>query len=245
MSLPSRIEPSTVSLNRLFRVKPEVYQGMVKHGLLPRDRKVVLVDGLLVDEGAKQLHPLSLAVYEGMVEYGLLTKYDKIELLDGLMVQKVPKGDPPQVCALGLMYEALIAMKMTGWHVRTKGPIALSDGPTGRPSVPEPDVVFVRGGVRAYRMRKPNPDDLALIAEVADSSLRKDRDRLARYAWSKVPSVWIINLTDECIEVYEQPTGPATPAQYNVTTIHGPDDEVPVRIDGREVGRLAVKDILP
>ena len=244
MSLPSTIEPTTMSLNRLFRVKPEVYQGMVKHGLLPSDRKVTLVDGLLVDEETEQLHPLSLDVYEEMVARGLLTKRDKIELLDGLMAEKMTKGAPHVIATLALG-QALQTLGLTGWHVKMECPINLPAGPSGRPSVPEPDVSIIRGAFRDYPVQHPWPKDVALVAEVADSSVRDDREGLVRYAWSGIPVAWLVNLIDRCIEVYEQPTGPATPAQYNVTTIHGPDDEVPVRISGREVGRLAVKDILP
>ena len=244
MNLPSTIEPTTVPLDRLFRIRPEVYQGMVDHGLLPSDRGVALVDGLLVDEETEQLHTLSLEVYDRMVEHGLLTKVDKIELLDGLMVEKMTKGDR-HVASTYFVSEVLRELRLNGFHVKTEAPIALPSGPTGLPSVPEPDVSLVRGSGRDYLGRKPGPADLALVVEVADSSVGDDREGLVRYAWSGIAAAWLINLIDRCIEVYEQPTGPATPAQYNVTTIHGPDDEVPVRIDGREVGRIAVKDILP
>jgi hypothetical protein len=244
MNLPSTIDTTTVALDRLFRIRPEIYQGLVEHGLLPRDRKVVLVDGLLVDEETEQLHPVSLEVYDRLVEHGLLTKYDKIELLDGVMVEKMTKG-APHVIATSALVQALQTLGLTGWHVKQECPINLPGGPTGRPSVPEPDVSIIRGRLRDYPVQHPWPKDVALIVEVADSSLLDDREGLARYAWSGIPVAWIVNLIDRCIEVHEQPTGPATPAQYNVTTLHGPDDEVPVRIDGREVGRLAVKDILP
>jgi hypothetical protein len=244
VSVSSSVELSSVPRDRLFRVGPEVYQGMVEHGLLPVDRKVVLVGGFLVEEETEQLHPLTLEVYYGMVEHGLLTADDKIELLDGLMVEKMTKGDPHETATL-LVRDALQALALPGWHVRTEAAIALPAGPTGRPSVPEPDVSFARGGIRDYRARKPSPADLALIAEVADSTLRKDRARLVRYAWSKIPIVWLVNLPDGCVEVYTEPTGPAGPAKYNAMTVYGSGDRIPGMIDGREVGEVAVKDILP
>ena len=87
-------ESPDVPIDRLFRISPEVYQGMIAHGLLPERGQVAFVDGLLVDEPTERVHPISLEVYRAMVAYGLLSKYDKIELLDGLMVEKMTKGGP-------------------------------------------------------------------------------------------------------------------------------------------------------
>ena len=78
-----------------------------------------------------------------------------------------------------------------------------------------------------------------------DSSVREDRDGLARYAWAKIRIVWIVNLVDQTVEVYSDPSGPADPANYKTTKVYGSDDRVPVVIDGREVGQVAVKEILP
>ena len=47
------------------------------------------------------------------------------------------------------------------------------------------------------------------------------------------------------IEVFTEPTGPDPQPHYRQSRIYGPDEEVPLVIDGREVARLAVRDILP
>ncbi len=57
-----------------------------------------------------------------------------------------------------------------GWHLRTAKPIRL----IGQDSKPEPDRCIVRGEIRDY-VRDPGPGDIALIAEIADSSLADDR----------------------------------------------------------------------
>ena len=99
--------------------------------------------------------------------------------------------------------------------------------------------------IRDYADRHPGPADLALVVEVADSSLREDRKGLARYAWAGIPVAWIVNLNDETVEVYTRPTGPADPAKYEEIKVYQKDDHVPVVVDGREVGRVAVADLLP
>jgi Uma2 family endonuclease len=236
------VEPA---LDRLFRLSPQVYAEMVSHGLLPEGGKVAFVDGLLVDTETEQLYPLELDVYRAMVEQGLLTSEDKIELLDGFLVEKMTKGNPHENVTF-MVRDALQALNVRGWHVRTESGIILMTGPKGRASVPEPDVSFARGTPRDYLTRgKPTLEDLAFIAEVADSSVRKDRARLPRYAWVKIPIVWIVNLVDLCVEVYANPSGPADPARYGLVEVYRAEDEVPVVIDGRLVGCIAVKEILP
>jgi putative restriction endonuclease len=85
-----------------------------------------------------------------------------------------------------------------------------------------------------------------LIAEVADSSLRRDRGWKKRlYARARVAVYWIVNLVDRQIEVYTEPTGPVKRPDYRQRADYKPGDKVPVVLDGREVARLAVNDILP
>ena len=73
-------------------------------------------------------------------------------------------------------------------------------------------MTVIRGTILDYPARKPGPADVALVVEVAESSLREDRKVLARYAWANIPVAWIVNLNDRAVEVYTGPTGPADPA---------------------------------
>ena len=86
---------------------------------------------------------------------------------------------------------------------------------------------------------------LALVVEVTETSHRKDRKALTRYAWAGIPVVWIVDLVGRTIEVHSNPTGPAAPAGYRETTVYREGDEIPVFLDGREAGRLAVGELLP
>ena len=108
--------------------------------------------------------------------------------------------------------------------------------------MPEPDVMVLRGGIRDYLGRKPGPSETALVVEVADSSLRDDRSKLVRYARGGVPAAWLVNLIDNTVEVHAEPSAAGI---YQERAIYHGADEVPVVIDGLEVGRLAVADLLP
>ena len=53
----------------------------------------------------------------------------------------------------------------------------------------------------------PGPEDILLVIEIADSSLRADRNRKAqRYAASGIPELWIFVIETDDIEVSRQPT---------------------------------------
>ena len=84
------------------------------------------------------------------------------------------------------------------------------------------------------------------MIEVADSSLPDDRNEvLELFGAESIPVYWVANIPDRRIEVYTEPTGPTAPAGYGVCTIFRPGDEVPVVLDGIEVGRIAVDEIFP
>jgi Uma2 family endonuclease len=236
--------------DRLYRVSPDLYRSLVDHRLID-PRTVALADGLLVVEPARgngteadRLYRLPLAVYDEVARIGLLGPDDKTELLDGLLVTKMTKGDPHRV-ATHLTRDALAAVVPRGWFVSKEDPVALPTGPSGYASEPEPDLSVIRGTIRDYLTHKPEPGDIALVVEVAESSLHDDRVKLARYAWAGIPVVWIVDLTGEAVEVHTRPTGPAAPARYQDVATYGPSDRVPVVIDGREVGQVAVADLLP
>jgi Uma2 family endonuclease len=107
---------------------------------------------------------------------------------------------------------------------------------------PEPDVAVVCGSRDDYRGRLPEPDDVALLVEVADTSLSFDRGpKRAAYARGGITFYWIVNLNDRQVEVYSDPAADG----YRSIEVLGPGEEVPVVIAGVEVGRIKVSDILP
>jgi Uma2 family endonuclease len=85
-----------------------------------------------------------------------------------------------------------------------------------------------------------------LIVEVADSSLRRDRVFKKRlYAAAGILVYWVVNLPEARIEVYTDPSGPIERPDYHQRRDYGQSDTVPVLIDGVEVGRLPVHELLP
>ena len=147
---------------------------------------------------------------------------------------------PPHAVANQLVQMALVALAPTGHYVAAQEPITLED------SEPEPDVVVVRGAVRNFIQRHPGAEEVDLVGEIADASLRRDRGaQRGVYARAGIPNYWIVNLIDHCIETYSDPTGAGQQATYRRSATRYSDDELSVVIGSVEVGRLAVRDLLP
>jgi Uma2 family endonuclease len=183
---------------------------------------------------------LSIAQYEQLATAGVLAEGDPAILWHGTLAAKMTKGRPHTV-ALVRLDGLLSRLVPAGWHVEQEQPMSIGDD-----GMPEPDLMIVRGTVLDFPDRPPTAQDVALIVEVADSSLPVDSgDVLETYAGEAIPVYWIVNLPKRRIEVHSRPTGPGQAPYYAEHHNYGPDDEVPVVLDGREVGRVAVREVLP
>src|SRR5205807_8538091 len=114
------------------------------------------------------IHRLTVEQYEAMFEAGILTEADPVELLEGWLVEKMSKN-PPHIVATGLLLDVLPRLLPAGWFLNVQDPIATVD------SLPEPDAALIRGARRDYLARRPTAVDIALLVEVADTSLEQDR----------------------------------------------------------------------
>ena len=144
---------------------------------------------------------------------------------------------PPQGAACDATNSALGSSLHRGWYIRSERVLKIP----GYASMPEPDLVIVRGTWRDYKSRYPEPADTALVVEVAYSSLSEDRAMAGIYAAGGVPIYWIVNLVHRQVEVYAEPG----PGGYQSRRIFKPGRRVPVVLAGVEVGRIRVADILP
>lgn len=181
------------------------------------------------------LYRLTLDQYEAMVASGAFTAKDRFHLINGFLVAKMTQNDPHST-ADELCGEALFRVIPAGWHVRASKPVRLPPD-----SKPEPDRCVVRGAIRDYSNRSPGSADVGLIVEVSDSSLVEDRKVAQVYAASGIPMYWILNLVERQVEVSTDPS----PVGYQLRRFYIDGQDVPVVLDGVEVGRINVADLLP
>jgi Uma2 family endonuclease len=188
---------------------------------------------------AEPVFQLSVEQYHAMIETGVLTSDDPVELLEGVLVAKMPKN-PPHTYVTNVAPEVFRAILPVGWFFQTQDPITLDDGE------PEPDGAVVRGKPADYLDRHPGPADVAVLLEVADSTLARDRGiKLRSYARAGIPVYWIVNLIDRRVEVYTDPDREVLDPAYRRVEIFGIAENIPVVIAEASVGYVAVAALLP
>jgi Uma2 family endonuclease len=183
------------------------------------------------------LYRMTVEQYEAMAASGAIPSSHRVHLINGYLVQKMTQK-PPHVTSASLCRDELDRIKPAGWYVRSAQPIRIP----GQASEPEPDHCVLRGTARDYEDHHPGPGDIAMVIEVADSSLVEDR-KLATgvYGPAGIPVYWIVDVIHRQVEVYTNPG----PQGYGASTVFTDGQFVPVVIDGQDVGRIAVEDILP
>jgi Uma2 family endonuclease len=179
----------------------------------------------------------SVDEYRRMGETGVLTENDQVELLEGWIVPKMNHN--PRHDATVDQGDELISERLPSpWRVRVQSAITLED------SEPEPDLAVVVGPAMRYRRRHPGPADIALLVEVSDTTLARDRIKRRIYARAGVPVYWIVNLLESVVECYTEPSGPTASPGYGGRTDFGLNDSVPLEIEGAEVARVPVRELL-
>ena len=138
--------------------------------------------------------------YHRMIEAGILTTGDRVELLEGQIVEMSPQP-PPHASTTQRTARYLDRLLETVAYVRTQLPITLKPN-----SEPEPDVAIVRIDPQEYSDRHPNPDDIFLIIEVADSTLLSDRrQRALIHAKAGIQDCWILDVNTDQIYQFRKP----------------------------------------
>jgi len=162
-----------------------------------------------------------------------------VELLGGIPF--VMSENPPHILSSARAYSALAAVAvLPHWFVNKEHRLELGQW------LPLPDVVVLHGPDTTYGTRLARSDDVALLVEIADTSYAKDSGlKLRRYATFQIPVYWIVDLNRRILEVRSQPFGKGRQAGYAQCDIYQEHDLVPVVLDGGEVGRLVVADLLP
>lgn len=188
---------------------------------------------------ADPIWQLSVDQFHQMIQTGILTDDDPVELLEGWLVTRMPKN-PPHRLTTQLTREALSSLLPAGYYVDDQEPMTTDD------SEPEPDVMIVRGLRRDYRDHHPGPQDIAVVIEVSDTTLQRDRTLKKQiYARGGIPVYWIINLPEQQIECYTYPSGPIEHPDYQQRHDYHSSEHIPLRIGEQIIGQLAVADLLP
>jgi Uma2 family endonuclease len=162
-----------------------------------------------------------------------------VELLGGIPF--IMSENPPHIVTSLNVHLALLALAaQPRWLVNKEHRLALG---RWRPLA---DVIVLRGPKSIYGARLARGDDVALLAEVSDTTYAKDSGpKLRRYASYRIPVYWIVDLNRRIVEVHVRPFGKGKQAGYARCDLYREGDQIPVELDGQEVGRVAVAELLP
>jgi Uma2 family endonuclease len=148
------------------------------------------------------LRRFTVEEYHRMAEAGILHEDERIELIDGEIIRMAPIGGRHARYVNDLAKWFILHLHDRA-DVTIQSPLQLSDG-----SEPEPDLMLLRPRSGDDRDVLPQPEDVLLVIEVADTSLIYDRDvKLPRYAAAGIPEVWIWDLERRRVLVNRRPAG--------------------------------------
>jgi Uma2 family endonuclease len=147
-------------------------------------------------------HRLTVLDFHRMVKAGILGEDDRVELIEGELFDMAPIGSQH-----ASIVDALVEMLTLGAKGRV---LVRAQGPLQIPlhNEPLPDVLLLKPRADRYRNAWPQPQDVRLIIEVADSTVARDRDvKIPIYGRHGIPEAWLVDVQRQVITVYQQPCG--------------------------------------
>lgn len=173
----------------------------------------------------------TVSEYHSMAEAGILSEEDRVELIEGEIYRMAPIGSRHAGCVNRLIH----LFKGAEGILAAQNPVVLSDF-----SEPQPDMALLRWRDDFYATSHPNPDDILLLIEVADSSVGFDRGvKTPLYARRGIRELWLVDLTKSTVEVHRQPS---TTGFQEIRKLQKGDRISPLAFPDLE---LNVSDILP
>jgi Uma2 family endonuclease len=144
----------------------------------------------------------TISEYYRLTELGFFQENDRIELIRGEIIEMAAKGTPHVNCCRNLLMQLAILISGQA-KLQCQDPISL---PTTN-SEPEPDLTIIRNRKDDYLLGHPQPEDILLVIEIADSTLKYDREiKLPLYTEAGIFHYWLFNLVENHLEAYSNPS---------------------------------------
>ncbi len=139
--------------------------------------------------------------YQKMVESGIIAEGERVELIRGEIIQMAAIGrrHAASVNRLVRLFSQVIGDRAI---ISPQNPVQLDDN-----SVPQPDIALLHPRADFYEAGHPQPQDIFLLVEVADTTVEADREiKIPLYAEPGIIEIWLVDINAQCVEVYRQPT---------------------------------------
>ena len=135
-----------------------------------------------------------------MMEVGILPEESGWELIDGEIIHTTTIGSKHAsiVKKLNKKLTALVGDKAI---ISVQDPIHINEY-----NEPEPDIAIIQPREDFYAESHPLPQDILLLFEISDSTVRYDREiKKTLYAEAEIVEFWLVNLIEHTIECYSSP----------------------------------------
>ena len=143
----------------------------------------------------------SLDEYHRMGATGVVGKAERVELVEGEVVELSPidSRQAGTVARISHLFATRLASRAIVW---SQNPLLLR----GHQSEPLPDVMLLAPRADFYAGGLPEPPNVRLLIEVADTSLYYDRQKkLPLYARAGVGESWLANVDARRLEIHRNP----------------------------------------
>ena len=178
---------------------------------------------------AAPTYEFTVKKYRKLGEVGIFHEDARVELLNGNIIVMSPIG-LRHASAVRRMTKLFVHRYGDGCEVDVQSPVMI-DGK----SEPQPDLLLLRAGIDDELIH-PQPADVLLLVEVADSSLTFDRtDKREAYARNGITEYWLLDLTQNELLVFRDPVGLEyrtelrLPASEKIAPLAFPDSPLVVR----------------
>jgi Uma2 family endonuclease len=139
--------------------------------------------------------------YHHFIETGVFSPEERLELWEGEFIEMSPIGRK-HASRVDYLVEWLIVITQRRFIIRSQSPIVLDDF-----SEPQPDICLLNRREDFYRQNNATANDVLLVMEIADTTVKFDRDvKFPRYASNGISESWLIDLENDRVEIHTQPT---------------------------------------
>jgi len=144
----------------------------------------------------------------------------RLELVEGELINKMGKK-PPHRNSGALLLKWLFNIFGADFVLQEASiDVAPEDNPA---SEPEPDLIVLKKDLSYYKSRNPQPGDLRLVIEVADTTLSFDlRTKAALYARAGIVEYWVLDVGGHRMLVHRDPQG----GRYTSVVAYGFEESV-------------------
>lgn len=137
--------------------------------------------------------------FHQMAEAEIFYPQERLELI---------KGEIVKMSAIGLKHATTVNRLNNLFHQNLLGKVIVSVQNSIQLddySEPQPDVVLLKFREDFYAHQLPQPEDILLLIEVSDSSLKYDREvKIPLYAQNNIQESWLVNVNNQTVEVYRK-----------------------------------------